>query len=70
MRRRDVLRMLAGSFAWGGAGLPGLATGYLARLRATARHSLRVPSDLLSRIRGRTRPLDEHRLEPDHDLAG
>jgi hypothetical protein len=70
MRRRDVLRMLAGTFAWGGAGLPGLAAERLARLRSAARRGLRVPSDLMSRIRGRTRPLDERRLEPERDLAG
>jgi hypothetical protein len=70
MKRRELLRMIGGAFALGGAALPSLAAQAATRLRAAARRSLRAPSDLLSRIRRRTRPLEEHDLDEGHDLAG
>jgi len=70
MKRRELLQMMAGTFALGGALLPGLPAQILVRLRSAARRSLRAPSDLLARIRRRTQPLDEDRLDQEHDLAG
>ena len=70
MKRRELLRVIGGALVLGGALLPGLAAQAAAGLRAAARRSLRAPSDLLSRMRRRTRPLEEHRLDEGNDLAG
>ena len=71
MRRRELLRLIAAVLALGGALLPGAAArAALRRLGEAARSSLRVPSDLLARVRRRTRPLDEQELGEAHDLAG
>lgn len=70
MRRRELLRMLSSAGALSGAWLLGLTAPLGVRLRTAADRTLRVPADLLGRIRRRTRPLDERRLEEEHDLAG
>lgn len=70
MKRRELLRMIGGTFALGGALLPSLAARAAARLRDAARRSLRAPSDLLARVRRRTRALDERQLDEGRDLAG
>jgi hypothetical protein len=70
MKRRELLRMIGGAFALSGTALPSLVAHATAGLRAAARNTLRAPSDLLSRVRKRTRPLEEHHLDEEHDLAG
>lgn len=71
MKRRELLRMIGGTLALGGALLPSLAArAAVRRLGEAARRSLRAPSDLLARVRRRTRALDEHELDEGHDLAG
>jgi len=71
MKRRELLRLLGAALALGGALLPSAAArAAFGRLREAARRSLRAPSDLLARMRRRTRPLDEQQLGEGHDLAG
>ncbi len=70
MKRRELLRMLGSAGAFSGAWLLGLTTPLAAKLRTAARRTVRVPADLLWRIRRRTRPLDERCLDEEHDLAG
>jgi hypothetical protein len=70
MKRRELLRMLGSAGALSGAWLLGVATPVGSRLRTAAFRTWRAPADLLWRIRRRTRPLDERRLDEEHDLAG
>lgn len=69
VKRRELLRMIGGAGAFWGAALLGLAP-LGARLGAATRGALRAPADLLTRIRRRTRPLDERALGEGRDLAG
>ena len=69
MTRRKLLSLAAK----GGALAVAAYAGALPALRSVgyaASRSLRAPSDLLQRMRRRTRPLREHDLDKPHGLAG
>ena len=69
MTRRYLLSLAATA----GVLAAGALAGALPAVRAlgyAAGRSLRAPSDLLARIRRRTRPLREEELDDPHGLAG
>lgn len=68
MKRRQVLRMLAGVGA--SAALASIASSGLAGARFLAHRAGTLPADILMRIRRRTLPLDPRQLETNDDLAG
>ncbi len=69
MTRRNLLTLAASASLLAAGALAGAFPAVRAFGRAAGR-SLRAPSDLLARVRRRTRPLREEDLHNPHELAG